>query len=654
MTLSEFGALVASMRKQRHLSQDELAAALRPPISRTAVALLEQGRRVQPQSLQLLADFLQIPEAVWVQFADPEAQARFEFESSLREMTGAPASLDGHDSFAASTANRLVSQLFSGATDQQGLDTINALLVLYNIKPCSQMFFSEFLGADAFTSVGDFAEAVLDYQKKAIRLFSTFADAFDCLNGPDLNEYLKTLAPRDLSLYRNRAEFEEIEPIEEAQLPMLGYISATTLERRRQEREFVSEQLRKLAALVRKEGFASAINQFSDKTKRKIDSLLRQLDSSIQNGLFSPLFPREPEVLMREAEALAPVAQRDIDAKKRTEQVAEMNLSRYLAADHLDLYMATSMRTDADFISVNRFADQLSRHAEVRPLKLRYFNPTQSWIEDRVAKGLVEALMLRRAQFAIYMAQKSDSFGKDSEASVALGQGKSVVVYVPKLCVPELQIDSEEFGRRSRQELFALLQKAGDKVIDELDQTIDHEALHAQLLTVRLAGATDEVVAGIVNSHWADFDLYGEDDRIKDPATKSQYRGWLDAVVKQTEIPPLGDDVKRELLGILISRAVRFEARAALFRESHPLALQVIHTTGVINGMLVVRSVDACAKVLKGLVANELEYDLEIDDENYRLIERSSRSTVRVISRHLLIRNAFSRYFERGRKLPMS
>ncbi len=41
--------------------------------------------------------------------------------------------------------------------------------------------------------------------------------------------------------------------------------------------------------------------------------------------------------------------------------------------------------------SVNSFVGRLFGHASVHPLKLRYFNPTQSWIEDRVAKGLVEA-----------------------------------------------------------------------------------------------------------------------------------------------------------------------------------------------------------------------------------------------------------------------
>lgn len=641
------------MRNKKGLSQEALAEAIYPPLSRTAVSLLEQGRRVpQPQPLQLLSNYLGIPQEVWVSFADPDAQARLEFEASLGELIGAAVSLDGHDLFAIATANSLVGTLFSNLTETQSFDTLNALLVLYNAPRCSEPFFQEFLGADAFSSISDFAEAVVEFQKTAIRLFSTFADAFLSLNGPNIQEFLSGLALRDLSSFRNRTDFASIENIEEARLPMLGYISATSLERRRAEREYISDQLRRLAASISAVGYPAAIALYSDKTKRKIDSLLRQLESSIKNGLFSPLFPQDADVLLREADALSPVDLKEIEIKKKTENAAEMNLSRYLAADHLDLYVATSMRTDADFISVNRFIRLVTDHSDVRPLKLRYFNPTQSWIDDRVAKGLVEALMLRRSQYTIYMAQKTDSFGKDSEASVALGQGKSVIVYVPKFSIPELGIDSEELGRKSKQELFSLLQKAGEKGIDELDPTIDHEALHAQLLTIRLGACELDVLRKVVLRHWADFDLYGEDERIKDPQVRTDYRAWLDSVTKGNGERELTMQARKELEGILISRATRFEQRASLFREMHPLALQVIHSTGVINGLLVVRSAEACARVLRGLIGNELEFDLEIDDDNYRLIERISRSTVRVISRHALIRNAFSRYFERGRRLP--
>src|SRR2546430_5906662 len=138
------------------------------------------------------------------------------------------------------------------------------------------------------------------------------------------------------------------------------------------------------------------------------------------------------------------------------------------------------MRSDADFVSVNHFVRGLFSHDKIRPLKLRHFNPTQSWIEDRIAKGLVEALMLRRAGVTIYMAQKSDTFGKDSEASVALGQGKPVIVYVPKLAFGEsaAAIDTEKLFQKSRAELIGMLD-SNDR--QDIDEGVDEQALVSRI-----------------------------------------------------------------------------------------------------------------------------------------------------------------------------
>lgn len=147
----------------------------------------------------------------------------------------------------------------------------------------------------------------------------------------------------------------------------------------------------------------------------------RKFDPSSRHSLFSPLFLPDPDQLERKADQIGPKVETDLERMAATQAIAQQNLAHYLSADYLDLYVATSMRSDADFVSVNRFVTALFKHDAVRVLKLRYFNPTQSWIDDRVAKGLVEALMLKRASLTIYMAQKEDTFGKDSEASVALG-----------------------------------------------------------------------------------------------------------------------------------------------------------------------------------------------------------------------------------------
>jgi hypothetical protein len=89
-----------------------------------------------------------------------------------------------------------------------------------------------------------------------------------------------------------------------------------------------------------------------------------------------------------------------------------------------------------------------------------------------------------------------------------------------------------------------------------------------------------------------------------------------------------------------------FEDRAKLFRDSHPLALQVIVESGVLNGILVVRSSHMCAEVMQRLITNTIETEVVVDDSNYRLVERITGSTLRVISRHSLLTYAFwTQYF---------
>ena len=52
------------------------------------------------------------------------------------------------------------------------------------------------------------------------------------------------------------------------------------------------------------------------------------------------------------------------------------------------------------------------------------------YCEDRIDKGLSEALMLKRAKCTLFLAQESDTLGKDSELASTLAQGKPVIAYV--------------------------------------------------------------------------------------------------------------------------------------------------------------------------------------------------------------------------------
>ena len=636
--------LVRSHRERKKLTQDAVATAC--STNRSAVAHLEQGLRIpKPDLLQLICDYVEVPHRFWQPFTEPTSVQRFGFEESLAELVGQPVNLDGHDYASEVTVQKQIAELFdSNVSDRQTFDLVNSILLFYGVRPLSRALFERYLTPIAFGSIASFQQKIVAYQTEAVRLFSSLREAFDRLNGAgqSLPHLLAPLSPKDLSRYHARADWDGIEQIGPERLPDLGYVSAAIARQESAERATVQAFLENFAADVRASG-RSALDSISSKQRRRMDSLLRKFHSSIAHGLFSPLFAPDPDVLEREAEALGPKSDHELERIANTQAVGMRNLASYLSADYLDVYVATSMRSGADYVSVDRFVKTLFANDLIRPLKLRYFNPTQSWIEDRIAKGLVEALMLKRAAVTIYMAQKSDTFGKDSEASVALGQGKPVIVYVPKLTVGEHVVDTETLCRLTRSELVRM---TGDADPDfEIDDAIDEEALVGVVLTALIDSASDEALVESIRRHWHDFDLYGEAARIHGTKLKAAYRGVLDSIIQTDQTVDIPEDIRHDLVGILVATAIRFEGRARVFREIHPLALQVILSTGVLNGILVVRSVEQCAVVLNALLRNSLDLNMVTDEKNYRLVERTTGSTVRVISRHKLLGNAFERHY---------
>lgn len=645
--LRELGATVKVLREHRGLSQEQVANGCGFEMTRTVVSYLEQGRSLpKPDSLSAICKYVDIPNSIWEPFTKEKSQLRFEFEEHLSNFVGRLVNLDMLDETAQDTAEDLISNIFSSnPTGKQLLDLFNSILVYYGVGPAKRRFFEKYFNPSAFGSIKEFSDAIKIYQMDAIRLFPTFSEAFEILNGSDnVDSVLLPIRERSLEEYQARTDWNQIEIIGDELLPDLGYISAQRWRKEANERKWLISQLKYVAGIMKKDG-PSAIQELAVKNKRKIDSLLRKFESTVIHGVSSPLFQPDPDALEREAERLAPKSDEELQRMERTQRIALRNLSRYLAADHLDVYVATSMRTDSDYVSVNHFVTSLFAHERIRPLKLRYFNPTQSWIEDRVAKGLVEALMLKRASVTIYMAQKTDTFGKDSEASVALGQGKPVIVYVPKLDVGEA-IDSEELFGLPRRDLVQRYNRIPGE--DEADDTMDDEALVAGILKNFLERRDDEVLRECVRKYWADFELYAEAERFS-AELRQNYRSWLDDVLSNNKNSSIDQDLRSAVVSALVASSINFEKRAKIFREVHPLALQVILSTGVLNGILVVRTVEQCAKVLYALVSNCLELDSQIDDENYRIVERLTKSTIRVISRNELLQYAFEAHYKASR-----
>lgn len=638
------GELVMKYRVRKGYSQNRLSQEISR--NRNVITLLEQGRRLpSAEDLDAIADVLSIhDDSLWRVVTHPHYLMGIRFQDLLGEMLGKELSLNALDPISQLKLIEAISDYVQAAhmSLSQAHDHFNTILTFYGERPVTRAFYEQFLGHGNFNSVEAFESRVRYFQKTAIRIYGSFRMAFKTLSISDNLEIelapLKAIAEEH---YTQRRPFESIRPIARERLDDLGYISAERVKKQNRERHDLSSKLRELAQWVQEDPDGSILN-FPAKKLHRIQTLLRKFESDleIEENLFSKV---DPDELLREAQRLAPEDE-DLVRIAETQDRGQENLAAYLTEAYMDIYIATSMRERADFISVNTFVETIFSDPLIAKLHLRYFNPTLSWIADRVAKGLVEALMLRRASLTVYMAQKGDTFGKDSEASVALGQGKPVIVYVPRLFNAKANLDSEALMKRSEYSLRLQMQDLGL----ELDDDLDKQGMVAKILTQELRSLGPVTLAQVVEEHWADFDLYGELKALK-PEQRQLANAYLDQLTlrrsgQERPLPPV--EICEVLIEKLVQVAIFFERRAHTFKEIHPLALQVILSSGVLNGIIVVRSAESCTRMIHQLLTNTIETELNVEPENYRLLEKHTGSTLRVISRHQLLTNAFwTQYF---------
>lgn len=265
----------------------------------------------------------------------------------------------------------------------------------------------------------------------------------------------------------------------------------------------------------------------------------------------------------------------------------------YLDYDHLDVYIATSMREKLDFWNVARFSQELQARSDLQELSLRFFDPTQAYCRDRIDKGLVEGLMLKRAKCTIYLAGESETLGKDSELAATLAQGKTVIAYVPKLDV------FEKFRSDYVQ-----------KVLQEVYPAEDPVEMALKFLQIYWP-----------NGAWVD----------------SQVRGWLENR-KAAQL----DDVLRVIYDK--ARAL-YEGKARVLKDIHPLGLQVNLETGVANGVLVARTLPECSRLLRSVVLGNLQFRLEDRDGVVAVVETTTGSIYRVVTKDPHLTNSFWNFY---------
>lgn len=302
--LNDLGDLIKQFREAKGINQDQLAQAA--GTNRTQVAHLEQGRKLPKiDVLKAITNHLGIPDATWAPFARTESHQRQEFEAALSELVGRVVGLRSMDIESVASCEGTIALLFSRTlTASQACDTLNSALVFYAVPRMSQAFFRRYFSGAAFQTIELFQKGVERFQAEAIRLFSTFGEAYRQMNAaPTLEQLLAPLAERSLDAYTDRTVWEgagRIRALPEDKLDFLGYISVAKYKGQKLRRETLARYLRELAAAIRKEG-ASAVEQLTEKRKRKIDSLLKEFSSTLMHTPLSGLFA--PNAAELEAEA---------------------------------------------------------------------------------------------------------------------------------------------------------------------------------------------------------------------------------------------------------------------------------------------------------------------------------------------------------------
>jgi hypothetical protein len=285
-------------------------------------------------------------------------------------------------------------------------------------RPLATAHFFHYFFKDVQT-IDEFEDRVKRYRIKAMWLYGNFHFAFKRFatsKKADFDNLLSKTLPIPLTRYTEREPFDDIEEISVPDLDLLGYLTGTNL----------AVAYQNITALAATKDIREELTRIGEENQKRTLKVLHRYIPKAPTSLLG-CTQEQFKILAEQLKW----AKDDLEKRQVAARIiGKRNTHRYLSLPELDVYVATSMRETDDFVSQHNFIDAVFSDPEVKDLKLRFFDPTLSFTDDRISKGLVEMLMLRRAKVTIYSAGKEDTLGKDSELASTLAQGKAVIAYV--------------------------------------------------------------------------------------------------------------------------------------------------------------------------------------------------------------------------------
>lgn len=504
--------------------------------------------------------------------------------------------------------------------DSREIDSsqFNELLLMVNKDRVRKAFFNRFFcecGDDGEhqCKIGDIPEGIKRFQSAAMLQYGNFIFAYRQLSratsAEDIRNLLSPLADRskpDLEnqLRARKPPLLEIDPIAREETYLIGYLSAGEIVAEQSRAKTLVDSL--LSPSVQKSLEATAQDDTSAGREQAI-AVLRAADA------LSKGFSKE-EVIAR-VQADLTLLQRQRSRLEKVRASGLRNTDVYLTWDHMDVYFATSMRRKWEYEDLYDFVADLVKHTELKDLNLRYFDPTQSFETNRIDKGLVEALMLKRAACTVYSVQDTDTLGKDSELAATLAQGKPVIAYAPTIDVAERTKYLQGQNPSMLHERLEFVKTA--------DQTARGRFGQAPL--AGLAEALSDYDRNII---WRSL---SDEDAVKEFRAKHK-----DVLPKFCEA---------------LSQSERsiYDKRADALKRTHPLAIQVNLDTGVANGVIVARDVETCAKLIRRILTNSMQFTVAYDKDTdaWHLVEQLTNSIFRVVTRNAKLTNSFWNFYRK-------
>lgn len=508
----------------------------------------------------------------------------------------------------------------TGANHESCCHLINQALAALGRENIDKKFYDVVFKNENCSDLNNFEKCVEKFRQFCIFYFGNFKFGFRKFHR------IQTTADEEkfqklwddlftLKEFQNRTKLIGIKPIDTDVLWCLGYLSVRYAKAADAARDKFLNGLKKVKL--------EECQSYNDLNKK-----ITNFDPLHDDALLPPeanLLPVYDEIasfqerLKKAKEICSQPAEKRIEEMQRR---GRQNTFAYLTMREIDVYFATSMRKPEHFYNAQRLINRLFKGEKLGKYNLRVFDPTQSFSHDRLDKGLTECLMIACSKITLYNAQDEDTFGKDAEAAVSLAQAHPVIVYVARLfagnesikeiykfvdLAPKMSVDDlyEDFKTRERWDF---------KYINNLEkEPLSKDRLISDYLDKKLLSILTTMESNIIRGELINY-------------------GY--------SLSEIGAD-REKLIKTAIDYIKKFERRALIFLEGHPLSMQTSPKDGVARGVIVTRSVEDTENILFALLTNTMEYVIIRDEYCWKLCEKNTSSPIRVITTDSTLTSAY-------------